>query len=179
MLMNEEFALPDISGYISAKEAAKILGISVKSVYRFVDEKRIPALRAGRSVLLPLEAVQQFKPNPIGRTRTQPPPWREYRAGSKLYITSIEASIREGQQTKLLKKLRNFEQEEQHMFPGTIARYVSQHNDTLRVLLIWKDTEMPDESTRRQAIEAFKNDVHGMLNWDSARIEMSEVVIHT
>src|SRR5437762_9257936 len=72
--------IPNLPGYVSIKEAADILGVSDKRVYQYVRAGRLPAQRVGHILILPIEAVKQFKPSPSGRVRTKAPPWRAYRS---------------------------------------------------------------------------------------------------
>lgn len=179
--MKEEFIL-NVPGHISVKEAAKILGISVKSIYRFVDEGRMPALRMGNSILVPMEAVEQFKPSPLGRLRTTPPRWREYRSGSKLFMTSIDVHVHAGQEAELLKQLDTIRQEEKYTFPGTIARYISRSGQSpmlVHIWLLWKDSEMPDEAAPQKALTDFETEFAAVLDWSTAQHRISEVLIHT
>jgi helix-turn-helix protein len=46
MVMNEYAGRPNLPGYVSIKEAAKILGISDKRVYEYVDAGRLPSMWA-------------------------------------------------------------------------------------------------------------------------------------
>src|SRR5450755_2637932 len=98
--MTEYFELPEIPDYISTDQAAKILGISKQRVYQYIEEKRLPAFRAGNVILLRVEAVKQFKPNITGRPRKKAPSWRVYRGGSNVIGMDIQVQVREGQQEK-------------------------------------------------------------------------------
>jgi len=66
---------PDVPGYVSIKQAAEMLGITDKRVYRYIDIGRLPAYKSGGAFLLAVEDVKQFKLNPPGRTRSGPPLW--------------------------------------------------------------------------------------------------------
>src|SRR5256885_8950667 len=81
--MTDYIELPEVPGYISTDQAAKILGISKQRVYQYIEEKRLPAFRVGNVILLQTEAVKQFKPNITGRPRKKEPHWRGYRGGRK------------------------------------------------------------------------------------------------
>src|ERR1700720_4359187 len=94
----------DLANYVSVKEAAEMLGISTKRVYRYIEAERLPAYKPGRDYLLPKEAVKQFKLKNAGRPREKTPPWRIYQTGT-LLTTDIQVQVRAGQQEKLLEKL--------------------------------------------------------------------------
>jgi excisionase family DNA binding protein len=72
--MTEYIELPEVPDYISTDQAAQILGISKQRVYQYIEDKRLPAFRAGNVILLRKEAVEQFKPNITGRPRKKVPP---------------------------------------------------------------------------------------------------------
>src|SRR5438105_15681295 len=122
--MNESLPLPDLPGYVSLKQAAKMLGLSVSRVYQYVDEERLPAVRAGHTIMLLQEAVEQFKPDVPGRKRRSSPSWRKLKVGGPLLTTLIEVQVRAGQEVLLEERLREIEEEERHVFAGTVARYV-------------------------------------------------------
>src|SRR6266436_6132350 len=149
--MTDYFELPEVPDYISTDQAAQILGISKQRVYQYIEEKRLPAFRAGNVILLRKEAVNQFKPNITGRPRKKEPAWRIYRDGSAVLGTDIHVRARIGKQDQLIEKLRAIYKGQKHTFPGTIQRYIFKDDSippTVSIWLIWKDTEMPDEATR-------------------------------
>jgi len=74
--MNNENDRSNIPGYVSIKEAAKILGISANGVYAYVEEGRLPSAKAAHVIMIPLRAVEDFKPQFSGRSRTSVPIWR-------------------------------------------------------------------------------------------------------
>src|SRR5579864_5317860 len=147
--MKDVFPLPDIPGYISIKQAAKLLGLSERRVYHYVELGRLPAVKASRDIMLLLEDVQQFKRNLPGRPRKGSPSWRKLQVGRPLLTTLIEVQVREGQEGVLEERLREIEEGERHIFPGTVARYVIRQDTvpiTVSILLVWKKSEFPDET---------------------------------
>jgi excisionase family DNA binding protein len=180
--MTEYIELPEVPDYISTDQAAKILSISKQRIYQYIEERRLPAFRAGNVILLQLEAVKQFKPNITGRPRKKEPPWRVYRGESRVLCTDIEVSIRSGQQEKLIQKLKEIYKGQRHTFPGTIQRYIFKDDPvpaTVTIMLVWKNTEMPDEATRERTLEAFQTELADVLDWQTARIGTKEGIIYT
>lgn len=182
--MSDGVTIPGLPGYVSVKEAAEMLGVSDKRVYQYVMAGRLPARRIGHMLILPVEEVRRFKPQPSGRARVRSPSWRVYRSRGTLIVTDIAVAVRGGCQTRLIEKLRAIQQEDRHLFPGTVARYVlkDEHErpfQTLRILLIWKDTEMPDEETRRRNLLAFQEELADLLDWSHAQVHTYEAIIHT
>jgi quinol monooxygenase YgiN len=49
----------------------------------------------------------------------------------------------------------------------------------VQILLIWKDIEMPDESTRQDHLQAFQEELADVLDWDTAQYRDNETIIHT
>ena len=49
-----------VDGWLSSKEAAQRLGVTQRTLYRFVDEDRLPAYRLGRVIRLKSQDVEAF-----------------------------------------------------------------------------------------------------------------------
>jgi excisionase family DNA binding protein len=180
--MTEYFELPEVPDYISTDQAAQILGISKQRVYQYIEEKRLPAFRAGNVILLRKEAVEQFKPNITGRPRKKEPAWRVYRGGSTVLGTSVQVRIRPGKQDQLVEKLKAIYKGQRHTFPGTIQRYVFKDDVSpaaVSILLVWKDSEMPNEATRERNLAALKAELADVLDWETAQITTKEGIIYT
>jgi excisionase family DNA binding protein len=173
---------PNVPGYVSIKQAAEMLGITDKRVYRYIDLGRLPAYKSGGVFLLAEKDVRQFKLNPPGRIRTEPPRWRVYHPRSNVLVTEIQVPVRAGQQERLAEKLAEIQQANRHTFPGTIARYVIKGDPELTLLhffLVWKDTEMPDEPTREKSLKALQDELADVLEWDRAEYHVNEALMHT
>jgi excisionase family DNA binding protein len=56
------------SSWLSTREAAERLGVTLRSLYRFIDEGSLPAYRFGRVIRLRAEEVDRF----IESCRIQP-----------------------------------------------------------------------------------------------------------
>jgi excisionase family DNA binding protein len=180
--MTEGVNIPNLPGYVSVKEAASLLGISDKRVYQYVMAGRLSAQRVGHILILPVEEVKRFKPGPSGRTRAKAPSWRTYRSRGALLATDIRVQVRTGQQGKLIEKLEALQKADRHTFPGTVARYVIKGGEELadvHILLLWKDTEMPDEETRLHDLAALKDELADVLDWRDAQESTNEVLLHT
>lgn len=176
--MVKSVELPDLPGYVSVKEAAEIIGCSPSRVYQYIASGLLPAQKVGRMRILPIEAVRKFKRSPAGRLRAKAPAWRSYRSHVKLSVTVIQVKIRKGQQKKLLQMLRSVEPEN-YTFPGTIARYIFGDTRTIEIVLIWKDTEMPDETTRQQDFLSFQQVLADFVDWETTQISTKDVYLHT
>ncbi len=173
---------PDIPGYVSIKQAAHMLGITDKRVYRYIEIGRLPAYKASGVFLLSEEDVKQFKLNPPGRIRTSPPRWRSYSSRSKVLTTEIQVPVRTDKQEELLQKLAAIQGANRHTFPGTIARYLMKGDEALtrvHIVLLWKDTDMPDQTTRQHDLEALQDELADVLDWENAHATTNEALLYT
>ena len=180
--MDDEVNLPHLHGYISIKEAAKMLGLSYKTVHEYVTEGRIPAVRASDVILIPVDAVKNFKPKISGRPRTTIPKWRISPADNTLLRTVITVNVRVGQQEKLFEQFEVIRQSEQFLFPGTVTRYIAGTEKTphsIEIVLIWRSSVMPDEPTRERELIAFRAALADVVDWDTAQYKDDVVYMHT
>jgi excisionase family DNA binding protein len=180
--MTKNNDIPDIPGYVSIKEAAKLLNISSSRMYEYARERRLPLHKAGKTYMISTESLKDFKPNPTGRMRIKPPEWRVYRGGGNVLTTEMQVHVRSGQQKKLVDTLKVIQEENRHPFSGTIARYILKDNEmftSVTIWLVWKDNEMPDEATRERELSAFKDELADVLDWETASYSMKEGIIYT
>src|SRR5712691_7092149 len=103
--MREYLDLPTMPEYVSIKDAARILGVSDKRVYAYIEEGRLPAVRAAHVIMIPVEEVKKFKPKISGRPRKNTPLWHSSPSDNKLLTTSIVVHIQHSQQKRLGRKL--------------------------------------------------------------------------
>jgi excisionase family DNA binding protein len=158
------------------------ISFSYYTVYEYIREKRLVAEMVGGVYLIPKKAVAEFKAKPTGRTRANPPPWRVYRAGARVRGLDIHVQVRAGQRARLVERFKNMQEAQQHLFRGTMQRYVFEDEaDPTRVIisLIWKDTELPDERTLQEELVTFQNDLADLLDWSTAHYTRKRAIIHT
>ncbi len=180
--MNEYIELPDMPGYVSIKEAAKILNLSTHRIYEFVASGRLSGVRAADVIMIPLEDVKAFKRGTSGRSRTTIPRWRISAGENTQFITFITVQIRAGQQNVLTNQLEQIRQSGDYLFPGTIARYIALSEKTpnlVSISLVWRGTVMPDKATRDAALQQLKTTLANVLDWDTAHYDTSRVLMHT
>ena len=90
--------------------------------------------------------------------------------------------MREGEKEMLVKKLWMIKQEDRHLFPGTVLRYISLDDvspATVTIQLVWKNGDIPNEEKRQQDLSAFKQELADVLNWETAQYSNGKVIIHT
>ena len=71
---------------------------------------------------------------------------------------------------------------EQHIFPGTIGRYIVRSETIpgqIEIALIWRNTIMPGEVEREQALEAFRQTLADVLDWNTAQYNDGQILMHT
>jgi len=174
--------IPNLPGYVSIREAAEMLRVSDKRVYQYVRAGRLSARRVGNILILPVDEVRQFQPSPSGRVRTRAPSWRAYRSRGMLFLTDIFVPVCPGQDEQLLEKLKAIQKSDRHIFHGTVARYVVKADEMLtrvQILLVWKSTEMPNETKRAEDLALFQAELADVLDWEAAQWSTNEVIIHT
>jgi excisionase family DNA binding protein len=180
--MRESLDLPSMPEYVSIKDAAKILGISDKRVYAYVEEGRLPAVRAAHVIMIPVEEVKKFQPNISGRPRKNTPVWRTSPENNLLLTNSIFIHVRDKQQKKLERRLEEIRQAGDHIFPGTVARYIIQdktHAGEIEILLIWRIASMPDDSTREKVLDNFLHALSDIVDLHATRYSEGQILLHT
>src|SRR5216683_2445470 len=118
--MREYLDLPGMPEYVSIKEAAKMLGVSDKRVYAYIEDGRLPAVRAAHVIMLPVKEVKNFQPKISGRPRKNNPPWRTSPEDNRILVTSILVQMKTHPH-RLLHTLEEIKRIGEHRFPGTIA----------------------------------------------------------
>ena len=182
MFMVKESETSNTRDFVTTSEAAEVLGVSYYTVYEYIKEKRLVAEMVGGIYMIPKKAVQEFKAKPTGRTRTRPPLWRKYRAGARVRGMDIRVRISAGQQMRLIERLNTILEAQRHLFPGTMQRYVFEEDTEPKhvvISLIWKDTEMPDESAIQQELKPLQAELADVLDWDTAQFTTKQAIIHT
>lgn len=169
--------VPNNTEYVSLQEAAAMIGCSNKRVYQYVRSGRLPAQRIGNILVIPIEAVQEFKPAPSGRLRVKAPAWRRYRSQGKVLATLIQVPLRSDNAQEVQQKL-NMIEPEQYTFPGTAARYIFGDARQVRIVLIWREVEMPDEAARQQDLRSFQQ-AFPELDWEAACSCTTDIFRHT
>jgi excisionase family DNA binding protein len=180
--MREYLDLPNIPEYVSIKDAAKMLGVSDKRVYAYIEDGRLPAVRAAHVIMIPIEEVKKFKPKISGRPRKNTPDWRTSPEDNMLLTTSVLVPVRSDQREMLQQRLEELKQEGEHVFPGTLARYIiwsKTHPGMLEILLIWRSTTMPGEADRAEVLDQFQRALTDVLDWNTAQYDNGEVLLHT
>lgn len=181
--MNEEDDLiPHLAGYISVREAATVLSVSERTVYGYIDDGKLAAVRIGSAIALEEKTVQAFQRQATGRPRTRLPIWRSPVGKNIQYLTVIFVRLLKGQSEEFERRLAEIRSHEKHLLPGTVARYIARGRgkpEDIQIVLIWRSTVMPPDEEREAALAALRSDLAGVLDWETAWLEESQVVLHT
>jgi excisionase family DNA binding protein len=180
--MREYLDLPGMPEYVSIKEAAKMLGVSDKRVYAYIEDGRLPAVRAAHVIMIPVEEVKKFQPKISGRPRKNTPAWRSSPEDNKLLTTLIRVRVKPEQYKNLQLQLERIKQLGELIFPGTIARYIvssALHPENIEIILIWRSATLPNATAREQALDEFRGELASVLDWNSAQYDHGEVILHT
>ncbi len=100
--MSEDTDRPRLPGYVTIKEAAKILNLSDKRVYEYVEDGRLSSVWASHVIMIPLDEVKNFKANISGRPRKSIPQWHISPDDNLLLSILILVRMKNGQQDALM-----------------------------------------------------------------------------
>jgi len=171
-----------IPGYVSVKEAAEMLGLSPRTVYDYIEEGRLPSARLADVIAISTEEIRKFKRDPVGRPRKNTPLWHISSDENTQFVSIISVHLRTGKREALLQKLEVIRKQKQHLFPGTVMRSIAASSTSLErviLVLIWRGTVIPDETTREEALEDFQRSLDDVLDWSTVQHEYGQVLMHT
>jgi excisionase family DNA binding protein len=168
--------------YLTIKEAAQILGVSLRSVYGYVEEGKLKGERVGTFLMVKENEVREFKRRAPGRICSATPRWRASPATNRSYATTIVARVRPGQGKVLEEKVVEWRKEKKHVLEGTSARYVVRDQarpEEVEIVLIWREVIMPKQARREAALVALREDLVEVLEWETAMVNEGKVLLHT
>jgi excisionase family DNA binding protein len=166
-----------VPGYLTIKEASKMLDLSPSRIYEYVEDGRLSCVRAAHVILIPVDEIKNFKPRLAGRPRKSPLRWRISPDNNVLLSTSIIVQIKDEQ--RLMQQLERIRQGNLHLFPGTIARFlIKTFPEQLEILLIWRSTVIPNETTYSKALAEFRLALTDVLDWSTAQYNEGQVLMH-
>ncbi len=159
-----------------------MLGLSSRTVYDYIEEGRLPSARIADVLAIPIEEIQKFKREPSGRPRKNTPLWHISSGDNTQFMSLISVQLLAGQRDVLQQKLEEFRRKKQHLFPGTVMRYIAACGDSperVFLLLVWRGTVLPDEKKREETLEEFRRSLDDVVNWSTAQYEYGQVLMHT
>jgi excisionase family DNA binding protein len=176
-------ALEHAPEYLSIREAAKLIGVSERSIYGYIETKRLSGSIIGNLIVVNAEEVQRFgcMRKAPGRKRLTTPRWHVPPRQNSLFLTTITVRARPGQGALLDERLAEMRRDDRHRFPGTVARYIGRNQqdpDEIEMLLIWRRVVMPPEQEREADLTALTMDLADVLDWQTAAYKHGQVLLH-
>lgn len=168
-----------IPGYLPASEAAARLGFSTERLLQHVRARHIQARKVSGRYMIAENALAAFERKPHGRTRQKATRWKHYRAGASVWMLSIDVDAFPEHVDLLQQRLESLETTQRHVFAGTMHRFISLDDRHMTISLLWKDTDLPDETTLFADLECFKHDFADVLDWNTAQIKKMKAVAYT
>jgi len=158
-----------------------MLGVAYKTMHGYVVAGRIKAVRVSGVIAISVEEIKNFKPKAGGRPRLNASVWRIAPESNLLSRTSILVQVRHGKLDDFKRRLEEIRAKNEHQLPGTVHRYIAaseKHPGFIEIILIWRSSVMPDEPTREQALEAFRQSLDDVLDWSTAHYDEGTVFMH-
>jgi excisionase family DNA binding protein len=167
--------------YLSVREAARLLGVSTRSVYGYIETGKLLGIRIGASIAVQADAVRNYERQVVGRPRSRTPVWRIPTTMNLQYLTNIHVRVRAGQSPLLEKRMEEMRKGNRHLIPGTVARYIVRNQanpDEVQVILVWRHLVMPPAEVRATAVAAFQAELADILDWEHAVSSDGRVVLN-
>ncbi len=152
-----QFSWDHFVDYLSVQEAARILGVSARSVYGYIAKGKLPATRMGERILVKAQDISVFERSAPGRARTDIPLWHVPPLRNLQYLTTITVRVLPGQGELL----------ERRLYDGEIA-----------ILLFWRSLVLPPTDERADSIADLAADLADVLDWQTASLREGLVLLH-
>ena len=175
------FGPVQVEEFLSVRDAAKIMGVSTRSVYGYIETGKLLGIRIGASIAVHAEAVRNYQRPVAGRPRTRTPIWRVPVIMNLQYLTIINVRVREGQSEKLEERLKEIRVSRKHHIPGTVARYIVRDKlnpEEVQIVLVWRKLVMPPDDEREAAIAALCADLADILDWETVSSREGQVLMN-
>lgn len=176
-----ESGLERVPGYLSVREAARIMGVSERSVYGYIESGKLPGARVGNIIVVIADAVYTYERKAPGRIRTTTPPWHMPPLMNPQFLTTITVRMHPGQGERLEDRLYALRAANRHRLPGTAARYIArsvQDPDEVEIVLVWRSVAMPSLDKREAALSAFYAEFADIIDWETALHKEGRVLLH-
>ena len=176
-----ESARECLPGFLTVKEAARIIGVSTRTIYGYVHTGKLAGARIGHTILVNAEHARAYKSRVPGRLRARSPRWHQPPPQNLQYLTTIRLRVRSGQDEAFEHKLHEIRTTRKHLLPGTVARYIAHdpHEPTkITIMLVWRRAIMPSAEERAAALSALSADLADVLAWETAARTESRVLLH-
>jgi excisionase family DNA binding protein len=167
--------------YLTVQEAARILGVTARSVYGYIAKGQLPATRVGERIVVKENEVFAFDLQAPGRPRVLIPAWHIPPTRNRQYVTMVTVRVRPGQDEALESKLVEIHGSAKHCFFGTSARYVVRNQcdpSVIDLVLVWRGSCMPEPACREASLIALATDLTEVLDWETAVVKEGQSLLH-
>jgi excisionase family DNA binding protein len=174
-------SLEDGSVLLSVQEAARVLGVSQRSVYGYLTRGKLSRTRIEGLMMLPEAEVLAFERGAPGRPREEAPFWHLPPQKNPLSITTITVQALPDCDGQLEGRLAEFRAESKHCLAGTSARYIGRNRENpaeVVIVLLWRGAVLPAQEQRETALAALRADLANLCAWDTAAMEEGLVVLY-
>ena len=170
-----------LPGYLTVREAARIMGVSERSVYGYVQTGKLSGKRIDKIIVVVAESVETYERRAPGRIRVTTPSWHIPPLNNLQFVTRITARLRPGQGDLLERRLSEIRASRKHCLFGTAARYIvrdEQDPGEIEIVLVWRSVIMPSLDERESALAAFYNDLADIIDCETASRKEGRVLLH-
>lgn len=133
-------------------------------------------------IVLRRDQICTYQRPMVGRPRTRTPVWRVPVVGNLPYLLYLSVRLRAGQGKPFEQWLKQIRLSQQHVIAGTVARYLGRSSsdpDLIQIVLLWREQSMPPESKRTAALQALRDDLAEMVDWETACMQEGPVMLNT
>ena len=166
--------------YLTVREAARLLTVSMRSIYGYIASGSLPAYQIGSVFVVETEEVRVFQRRAVGRKRSRVPAWHTPPVLNAQYITTIRVHLLPEQNEPFFQKMQEIRLQRKHLLPGTCARYISRNHaqpEEIQITFVWRQSVMPAESVREAALAEMRADLAEVLDWETAVVYESQVML--
>lgn len=169
------------ANYLTVRQAARVLGVSSRSVYGYIESGRLASELIDDLLMVRAEDAAAFKRRAPGRVRTVAPRWRLPTEQNPALLTSIEARARPECRERLESTLAELRATGAHRLPGTVRRFIwhaQDDSDEVTIVLVWRGASMPPEPERQAALNSLYADLGEVLDFSSAQIYEGKICLY-
>jgi hypothetical protein len=167
--------------YISVREAARILGLSARSVYGYAARGKLTKKWIDERIMLIESEVLAFDRTAPGRPRALPPFWHLPPEKNPLSVTTIVVRTLPGCDELLEDNLTEFRTQGKHHLAGTSARLIGLNRcdpHEVHIILLWRGAALPADEQRETELAALAADLSRACDWTTAVMTEVQMLLH-
>ncbi len=167
--------------YISVREAARILGLSERSVYGYAARGKLTKKWIDERIMLIESEVLAFDRTDPGRPRTLAPCWHLPPEKNPLSLTTIVVRTLPECDELLENNLAEFRAQGKHHLAGTSVRLIGRNRydpHEVHIILLWRGAALPADEQRETELAALTADLSGACDWTTAAMTEVHMLLH-